>query len=66
MTSRPSPGAFNRGVPLNEIELLVWNGFSTKRGLRDEATEALEKNKGDSGLEGRTDIQTFFRLFRGR
>jgi hypothetical protein len=48
------------GRALDEVELLVWNGFSTKRGLRDESSEMLEKNKRESGLGGRADIQTFF------
>ena len=32
-----------RGV--DETDLLIWNGFASKRGWRDEATASLEKNK---------------------
>jgi gluconokinase len=48
------------GRGLNEIDLLVWNAFASKRGWRDEATVNLDKNKADSGLAHRTDLQTFF------
>ena len=47
-----------RGV--DEADLLVWNGFASKRGWRDEATASLEKNKTGSGLTHRTDLMTFF------
>ncbi len=47
-----------RGV--DETDLLIWNGFASKRGWRDEATASLEKNKAGSGLAHRTDLVTFF------
>ena len=46
-----------------EQEILVWNKYASKTGWRDEdtgATGRLEKNKADSGLGHRTDIETFF------
>jgi hypothetical protein len=43
------------GRALNEIDLMVYNGFSIKRGLRDEVSEELEEFKKGSGLSGRTD-----------
>jgi hypothetical protein len=54
---------FQHGRSLNEVELHIYNGFSTKRGLRDEASATLEEHKRQSGLEGRADIQTFFDFF---
>jgi gluconokinase len=48
------------GRGIDEVDLLIWNGFAAKRGWRDEATPALEKNKAESGLAHRTDLTTFF------
>ncbi len=48
------------GRAVNDVDLLIWNGFAAKRGWRDDATPALEKNKADSGLAHRTDLLTFF------
>jgi gluconokinase len=52
--------AQQHGRKLSEMDLLIWNGFSAKRGWRDDATVTLEKNKADSGLAHRTDLLTFF------
>ncbi len=51
---------FQHGRALNELDILVWNAFASKRGWRDEATVNLEKNKAGSGLAHRTDLVTFF------
>jgi Domain of unknown function (DUF5069) len=48
------------GRKLNDIDLMIWNGFVAKRGWRDEATPTLEKQKAESGLAHRTDLMTFF------
>lgn len=48
------------GRGLDDVDLLIWNGFAAKRGWRDEATPGLERNKADSGLAHRTDLMTFF------
>jgi hypothetical protein len=48
------------GRPLNDVDILIWNGFAAKRGWRDDATGNLEKNKADSGLAHRADLLTFF------
>lgn len=48
------------GRKLNDVDAMIWNGFSAKRGWRDDATVNLEKNKADSGLAHRTDLLTFF------
>jgi gluconokinase len=44
----------------DELDVLVWNGFAAKRGWRDEASAALERNKAGSGLAHRSDLATFF------
>ena len=49
-----------QGRRITEMDMLIWNGFSAKRGWRDDATPGLEKNKADSGLAHRTDLLTFF------
>jgi len=49
-----------RGRKISDMDALIWNGFSAKRGWRDDATGNLEKNKADSGLAHRTDLLTFF------
>lgn len=49
-----------RGRPLAPADLLIWNGFATKRGWRDDATPTLERQKAESGLAHRTDLLTFF------
>lgn len=49
-----------RGRPINDVDLLIWNGFAAKRGWRDDATPTLEKQKAESGLAHRADLQTFF------
>jgi gluconokinase len=48
------------GRKLTEVDEVIWNGFASKRGWRDDATPFLEKNKADSGLAHRTDLVTFF------
>jgi gluconokinase len=49
-----------RGRKTSDVDLLIWNGFSSKRGWRDDATPTLEKQKAESGLAHRTDLLTFF------
>ncbi|MEZ5385203.1 MAG: DUF5069 domain-containing protein [Prosthecobacter sp.] len=46
------------GRPLNEMDILVWNGFTSKLGWNDFVTPMLVKRKGESGLADREDIQT--------
>lgn len=47
----------------DEVDVQIFNGFATKRGWRDDVTEHLERQKKESGLAGRSDIQTMFELF---
>ena len=51
---------FQNGRRPNDEEILVWNGFMSKRGWRDEASEALAEEKRKRGFGHRDDIQTFF------
>jgi len=45
---------------LNDVDALIWNGFASKRGWRDDATPTLERQKAESGLAHRADLLTFF------
>jgi hypothetical protein len=49
---------FERGRPLNQGDLFVWNGFVSKLGWRDSATPTLEEAKQKYGIADRTDIVT--------
>jgi gluconokinase len=40
----------------------IFNGFMTKRGWRDAASNGLEEQKAEAGLGHRADIVTFFDL----
>lgn len=51
------------GRGLDEVDILIWNGFVSKRGWRDETTAALEADKAKSGLAHRTDLLTFFDFY---
>ncbi|MBA4137644.1 MAG: DUF5069 domain-containing protein [Opitutus sp.] len=51
------------GRPLNDEDAVVWNGFISKRGWRDEATPILEQHKAEAGMADRTDLVTFFDFF---
>jgi hypothetical protein len=48
------------GRKLNDLTVLIWNDFSSKRGWRDSASELLEKFKAESGLASRADLVTLF------
>jgi gluconokinase len=48
------------GRKLNELNTLIWNDFSSKRGWCDSGSEILEKFKAESGLSNRTDLVTLF------
>lgn len=51
---------FENGVRPTGGQIEVWNGFMTKRGWNDEATEILVRRKKEGGFEARDDIQTMF------
>lgn len=54
--------AIMQGVRPDDEDIEVWNGFMTKRGWKDEATELLEQRKAEAGVAHRDDIQTFFQI----
>lgn len=51
--------------PLSDVDKLLWNDATRKRGWRDPetATVFLEKQKAASGLAHRTDLVTMFDFF---
>jgi gluconokinase len=49
-----------QGRKIDDTDRLIWNGFASKRGWRDDATPTLEAQKAESGLAHRTDLLTFF------
>lgn len=51
--------------PLSDVDTLLWNDATRKRGWRDPGTASafLEKLKAESGLADRTDIETMFDYF---
>ncbi len=51
---------FQKGQKPTDEEIEVWNGFLSKRGWRDDASESLEKSKRENGFGNRSDIQTYF------
>jgi len=48
------------GVQPTAEQIEIWNGFMTKRGWRDDASEILIRRKKESGFETRDEIQTMF------
>ena len=48
------------GRTINDLAVVVWNDYSSKRGWRDSGAETLAKFKSDANLSHRNDIQTFF------
>jgi Domain of unknown function (DUF5069) len=51
---------FQTGRRPNNEEIEIWNGFMTKRGWRDGASQMLADEKRKRGFAHRDDIQTFF------
>lgn len=51
---------FSHGRQPDEEEIEIWNAFMQKRGLKDDGTSTLERRKRESGLDGRTDVETMF------
>jgi hypothetical protein len=49
---------FEKGRKPNEGDLFLWNGFASKIGFRDFATETLVEQKQKLGIADRDDIQT--------
>jgi gluconokinase len=53
------------GRPLSDVDKLLWNDATRKRGWRDPGTATifLERQKAESGLTARTDLLTMFDFF---
>ena len=51
---------FENGARPTDEQIEVWNGFMTKRGWNDEASEILVRRKKESGFGSRDEIQTMF------
>ena len=49
---------YQKGRRLNNVDLLVWNGFITKLGWRDFASARLDRRKRKIGIADRADIAT--------
>jgi gluconokinase len=49
---------YENGRQLNEGDLRVWNGFTSKLGWNDFATSMLDEQKQKYGISDRTDIVT--------
>ena len=47
-----------KGRPLNETDLLIWNAYYSKLGWNDAISPTLQIRKTEGGLSGRDDIQT--------
>jgi hypothetical protein len=44
----------------DDDEIYMWNEFMRKRGWGDEVSETLKRRKKESGMAGRSEIQTMF------
>ena len=53
---------FQNGHQPDAEQIEIWNGFMSKRGWRDAASEGLGLQKKEAGFGDREDIQTFFDL----
>ncbi|MDQ6860524.1 MAG: DUF5069 domain-containing protein [Verrucomicrobiota bacterium] len=53
---------FDKGRPLNEGDLMVWNGFTLKLGWNDFASAHFAEIKKQQGLEDRHDIDCIPKL----
>lgn len=51
---------FGNGRRPDDDEIYVWNEFMRKRGWNDEVSETLKRRKKESGMAGRSEIQTMF------
>lgn len=52
--------AFENGHQPSEFEIMLWNGFMTKRGWQDSLTPKLQERIAESGLTSRSDVLSMF------
>ena len=57
--------AMTTGRRPTKEEIEMWNAWISKRGFRDERTEALARMKAERGWQNRDDIVTYFDFHRG-
>jgi len=51
---------FDKGRRPTDTEIYVWNEFMRKRGWNDEISETLRRRKKETGMAGRSEIDTMF------
>ena len=51
---------YDQGRRPSDEDMFVWNEFMRKRGWNDEITETLKRRKKESGMAGRSEIETMF------
>jgi len=51
---------FDLGHRPSNDEIYVWNEFMRKRGWNDELSEILKRRKKESGMAGRSEMQTMY------
>lgn len=51
---------FAKGRKPGDCEIQVWNEFMRKRGWNDELSAILTRRKAETGMAGRSEIQTMF------
>ena len=51
---------YEHGRRSTDDEIYVWNEFMRKRGWNDEVSETLKRRKKESGMAGRSEIETMF------
>ena len=51
---------YDQGRRPTDEDMYVWNEFMRKRGWNDEISEILKRRKKESGMAGRSEIETMF------
>lgn len=51
---------FDKGRKPSDEEVYIWNEFMRKYGWNDKASEILARRKKESGMAGRSEIETMF------
>ncbi|MFV0338620.1 MAG: DUF5069 domain-containing protein [Chthoniobacterales bacterium] len=52
--------SFQNGNQPTEFQVMLWNGFMTKRGWQDSLNTILQKRIAESGLDSRSDVLSMF------
>jgi Domain of unknown function (DUF5069) len=51
---------YDQGRRPSDEDMYVWNEFMRKRGWNDEISDVLKRRKRESGIAGRSEIETMF------